>query len=247
MIQSQILPELVSPAQHGFVPRRGIITCWKSIINLIQQMPWIYEYDLSTFFDGINHKLLIETIVNKLKVPHKDQKRWKRIIRMSVHDKSKNSITPTLVGMPQGLPISPVLCIQALEKSGFLDPLHQGTIIQYVDDGLVLSETEIDVRKASNILNGRSRDGIEINHDKSRIINSKTDSLKFTGLTLSPDGELNSTPKSGNSFNIGNINKPEDINWKRIFYSNTTNTSPSSTNHSSDKYSIITNVLNSRA
>lgn len=105
----------------------------------------------------------------------------------------------------------------ALDKSGFLDTLKEGTLVQYVDDGVVLGETEKDVLNASKILNNRSRDGIKINHDKSKITNSKTDSLKFIGLTLFPDGTLKSTPKSGSISTLGNINKPNSINWKQLF------------------------------
>nr|QCQ69132.1 reverse transcriptase [Powellomyces hirtus] len=105
---------------------------------------------------------------------------------MSVRDQTNKTLTPTQTGMPQGLPISPVICILALDQSGFLDTLKEGTLVQYVDDGVGLGETENHVLNASRTLNNRSRDGILINHDKSKITNSKSDSLKFLGITLCP-------------------------------------------------------------
>nr|QCQ69131.1 RNA-dependent DNA polymerase [Powellomyces hirtus] len=242
MVLSLILPEIISLHQHGFVPKRGIITCWKRIITLIEKLPWVYEFDLATFFDGINHKLIIETIINKFKVPRKDLKRWRKIIRISVFDKTNNTTTPTRSGMPQGLSIYPVISILALEQSGFLEPLNDGILVQYVDDGLILSKTEKDVIKASRDLNAISRDGIQINHEKYRITNSKSSNIKFIGLTLSPNGVFNSTPKSGNSFTVGNINEPDVINWKHLFPSSitTSTTSPSLTSNSSLIATILT-------
>jgi len=69
MILSLIVPTIVSPNQHGFIPEKGIQSCWAQVLIDIKTKRWIYEFDLEAFFDTISHDLIRGMLAGKLKVP----------------------------------------------------------------------------------------------------------------------------------------------------------------------------------
>lgn len=81
--------------------------------------------------------------------------------------------------MPQGLAISPIICLLALEHSGFIDVIQGGEIVQYADDGIVIANSLETAMEAEGILKGRCHSGIKINNEKSKITDLTKDSLKF--------------------------------------------------------------------
>lgn len=55
----------ISSEQHGFVPQRGTLTAWKSLLSKINKYDYIYEFDLEKCFDKIrldSQKVLMENI-----------------------------------------------------------------------------------------------------------------------------------------------------------------------------------------
>lgn len=46
---SDVFPE----NQHGFLPNRGTLTAWKSILSKAISKPDIYEFDYKGFFDNV--------------------------------------------------------------------------------------------------------------------------------------------------------------------------------------------------
>ena len=108
---------IASSNQHGFLPNKGIKTCWLEIIDIIKTKRWVYEYDLESFFDSIDHDLITETLVSQLKVPKGHLSLWRRLMTIPVKD--GQTITPTMSGMPQGTAIAPIICILTLEHIGF--------------------------------------------------------------------------------------------------------------------------------
>jgi len=63
---------------------------------------------------------------------------WHMILTLSVKDPQLGTITPTTVGVPQGLSISPVISILVLEWLQFIQPIGSFNIVQYSDDGLLI-------------------------------------------------------------------------------------------------------------
>lgn len=48
------LDRTLHPAQHGFRPGRGTLTCWREILSRVIQHKNIYEYDLKQFFPSVS-------------------------------------------------------------------------------------------------------------------------------------------------------------------------------------------------
>jgi len=47
-------------SQHGFVPKRGVLTAWKEIIDKVLDAKWIYECDLKQFFPSVETEVVID-------------------------------------------------------------------------------------------------------------------------------------------------------------------------------------------
>lgn len=49
----------IHPNQHGFIPGKGTLTAWRSVLSIVNN-PDIYEYDLKGFFDNVRtDKILV--------------------------------------------------------------------------------------------------------------------------------------------------------------------------------------------
>jgi hypothetical protein len=49
--------------QHGFMPKRGTLTAWKSFFEQkIHEKKWIYEYDFTSYFDSVSLQRIMEQL-----------------------------------------------------------------------------------------------------------------------------------------------------------------------------------------
>lgn len=128
---------------------------------------------------------------------------WAKVLRVPV--KHPNGIVrPTEVGVPQGLSISPVLSILVLEYIDFLKEIPGVGIIQYSDDGLIIGANEEAVKAAAETINARCIEGIAIDPAKSGF-STVSAGLKFVGFTLTGEGLLLATPRTGQEILIGDL------------------------------------------
>ena len=95
---------------HGFRPKRGCHSALKSIRSW-QGVSWFVEGDIKSFFDSINHFILAELLAK-----HFDEARlihlyWKLVKAgyVEFEPKKKPKFYQTLMGVPQGGIISPLL------------------------------------------------------------------------------------------------------------------------------------------
>jgi hypothetical protein len=56
------LKDKIHPNQHGFVPGRGTMTAWKTIINEVIKAKDIYEIDLKRAFDSVSLSYIAKTL-----------------------------------------------------------------------------------------------------------------------------------------------------------------------------------------
>lgn len=55
-------------SQHGYLPQRGVHTCWKEILEKVNAK-YIYEFDLKGFFDNVPHELINFKLKNTYQMP----------------------------------------------------------------------------------------------------------------------------------------------------------------------------------
>jgi group II intron reverse transcriptase/maturase len=102
-----------SPHSHGFRPNKGCHTALMEVHKTWTGTKWIIEGDISSYFDSIDHKILLEILKEKI-----DDNRFIRLIQGLlesgymedwIHNK-------TYSGTPQGGVLSPLLANIYLDK-----------------------------------------------------------------------------------------------------------------------------------
>lgn len=58
--------ELMSSNQHGFIPSRGTLTAWQSILLTVIWKKYIWEFDLEKFFDSVNPSAVSEKLMRRI-------------------------------------------------------------------------------------------------------------------------------------------------------------------------------------
>lgn len=91
---------------HGFRPERSCHTALSQIKSQFTSVKWFCEFDISGFFDNVDHKILINLLERKI-----DDKRFLRLLRrfLKAGYMEKWEWHATYSGMPQGGVISPLL------------------------------------------------------------------------------------------------------------------------------------------
>jgi group II intron reverse transcriptase/maturase len=105
--------EQFSDRSHGFRPDRGCHTALREIHEVWKGINWFIEGDISGCFDNISHKVLLDTLREKI-----HDERFIRLIKnmLSAGYIEDWKFNATLSGTPQGGIISPLLANIYLDK-----------------------------------------------------------------------------------------------------------------------------------
>jgi group II intron reverse transcriptase/maturase len=107
LVLEYIYEPIFLDTSHGFRTERG---CHSALYNISTWtgMTWIIEGDIQSYFDNVNHQLLISLIQKKIKDQQFIDLLWK-LIRAGFLDADMKGIQSTSIGVPQGGVVSPVL------------------------------------------------------------------------------------------------------------------------------------------
>ena len=212
LVLNLLIAEVISPRQFGFTPGRSIYGCWLEVLRSLITTPKarVFEFDFSKFFDKLDHSYLLRASSDLLKLNPDFEALIGRLVTVPFRDKGKR-IQPNKVGVPQGLPISPMLANLCTDKA-VLKRLNN--VFVYADDGLLIASADkfdAKVEKFRGLLK-ESCSGIEISESKSKVSDFPAIgfSLKFLGITLTREGFSLAT-KSGRTERISTFS------WKRVF------------------------------
>jgi hypothetical protein len=177
--------------QHGFRKRRGTWTAWKSILKQYIDSDWkirVIEFDLKAFFNTVNPVFVGEliskidwglakyvTLVNRLSIAKMDKLEEEEEYKW--YQKRKKLLQK--LGLPQGVPWSPLLASLCLGPAGF----NSKGILMYADDGLIFFNPQEDPNPIDRIMKIPEfiRSGIKFSWEKTT---APRDKLKFLGVEL---------------------------------------------------------------
>ncbi|QZO11379.1 group II intron reverse transcriptase/maturase [Pseudoalteromonas piscicida] len=181
-VLSPIIDSTFSDNSFGFRPNRNGQQAVKQVQQIIKSKRNIaVDVDLSKFFDRVNHDLLMRNLSRHVK----DKRLLKligRYLRAGIDD--NGTLIPSLEGVPQGGPLSPLLSNimlddldKELEQRG-----HQ--FARYADDFIILVKSK---RAGERVLASVTRFletklKLLVNMDKSQVV--KTTQSKFLGFTF---------------------------------------------------------------
>jgi len=181
-VLSPIVDGTFSGNSFGFRPNRNGLQAVKQVQQIIKSRRNIaVDVDLSKFFDRVNHDLLMRNLSRHVK----DKRLLKligRYLRAGIDD--NGTLIPSLEGVPQGGPLSPLLSNimlddldKELEQRG-----HQ--FARYADDFIILVKSK---RAGERVLASVTRFletklKLLVNTDKSHVV--KTTQSKFLGFTF---------------------------------------------------------------
>jgi RNA-directed DNA polymerase len=160
-----------SDNSYGFRPNRGCKDALREVNHYLKTgYTWVVDVDLESYFDTINHGILMKQIQNRIS----DTRLLKLIhsyLEQKIMDTTKGW-TPEK-GSPQGAVISPLL------SNIYLDPLDKlmeqsgFKMIRYADDMVILCRTQIEAETAYQILKNWTDTAKLILHpEKTRIVDS---------------------------------------------------------------------------
>ena len=196
-ILSPIFDPTFSENSFGFRPKRCGRHAVKQVHGFIQQKRRIaVDVDLSTFFDRVNHDLLM----SKRSLRIRDKRLLTLIghyLRAGIMDKEQR--LPSTDGVPQGGPLSPLLSnilLDSLDK----ELEHRGhCFARYADDFIILVKSQ---RAGERVLASvtqylETRLKLMVNTQKSQVV--KMTQSKFLGFTFT-HGRIQWHPKTLHQF-----------------------------------------------
>ena len=154
---------------YGFRPERAAHQAiQQSQKNINEGYKSIVEMDLKSFFDEVNHAILLQLIYRKVKCPT-----TLRMIRLWLRTPIfiKGKLTKRRKGVPQGSPLSPLLSnILLNEMDKFLTQKGQ-KFVRYADDFSIYCKSKSKAKEIGNqvFLFLKNKLKLPINLDKSGI------------------------------------------------------------------------------
>lgn len=188
---------------YGFRPKRSAHQALHEIRdNLVKGRTEVYDADLSSYFDTIDHSELMEKVQRRI-VDRQVLKLIKMFLEAIVIDKDENgriTSTKATAGTPQGGVISPLLAnIYLHDFDRAFNNEHESPavfanakLIRYADDFVIMVKymSKRITTWIEEKLEGKLK--LKINRDKTKVVNLKNEKevLNFLGYSFRYDRDL---------------------------------------------------------
>jgi len=158
-----------SETSYGFRPNRSARQAVQKSKEYIEMgFNYIIDIDLKTFFDEVDHCLVLNLIYRKVKCPITMRliRKWLRAPMML-----KGKLTKRTKGVPQGSPISPLLSNILLHELDRELESQGLKFVRYADDFSIYVKSQAEAKRIGNKLYLYLRDKLKlkINREKSGI------------------------------------------------------------------------------
>lgn len=142
---NKIYEPIFSEHSFGYRPRRSAHMAMEEVLNYLNEgYEWIVDLDIEKFFDTVNHDKLISILrekVNDATTLHL----IRAYLRAGVLD--EGLIERTIVGTPQGGPISVILSNVYLDKFDKELESRNLRFVRYCDDSIIFVKSEMSANR----------------------------------------------------------------------------------------------------
>jgi RNA-directed DNA polymerase len=156
---------------YGFRPGRGCHAAIARVEELLEQgYTWVVDVDLRSFFDTLDHEVLLGQVRRKVA-----DGRVLALLEAFLSQEVMDGLQSWLPegGTPQGAVISPLL------SNIYLDPLDHRMaddgfmMVRYADDFVLLCQTEQEAREAlAAVQEWTAQVGLSLHPDKTRLVDA---------------------------------------------------------------------------
>lgn len=179
-VLGQHLDRNFSPDSYGYRPGRSVEEAITRVAILRRSgYLWTVDGDIRKFFDTVRHGNLLRDLAARV-----SDRRFLALVEQWLAQTWERG-----VGLPQGLPVSPVLANLALDRVDH-DILSWPRCrwIRYADDFLLLCRSSRDAEEGLRRLRQRLRhEGLALHTDKTRLV-APAEPLVFLGYRLGTHG-----------------------------------------------------------
>lgn len=183
---SELLEPRFSPSSYAYRPGRGTAQACAQVDRLLADgsLRWLMDADISECFDCIDHAALISQLKAHGLWAHQTAWLLRAFLRSEMNAAPALGLTgPACLwrGLPQGSPLSPVLCNVALHPLDTVLEHHGLRFVRYADDFLVFGDSLSSIEGAGHlvaqVLAGM---GLALHPQKTRCIEA-ADGFSFLG------------------------------------------------------------------
>lgn len=182
LLLEPILDQSFSANSFGFRPNRNQGQAIEQARKIVASgKPFVVDIDLSKFFDRIHHDRLISQLGG-----HISDKRILRLIGMTLRSgvMSDGVLMPTLEGVTQGSPLSPLLSNLVLDKLDKELEKRELPFCRFADDCNIfvgsLKSAERVMENVCTFIENKLK--LVVNKEKSQV--ALSDRVKFLGMTI---------------------------------------------------------------
>lgn len=169
MVLSPILDKEFEECSFAYRKNRSVQKAIQKIINLRDKgYFWIVDADISSFFDEIDHEILVEEVRKYIKDVRVIDliKKW-----LSVDVVYKGIRSKLTKGVPQGSPISPLLSNLYLDSFDEFLMEERLKHVRFADDFVILCKDRPDAEEALELTEDiLKRLKLNLNYDKTRLV-----------------------------------------------------------------------------
>ena len=144
-VLSEIYEPIFSEHSYGFRPKRSAHMAMEEVVQYLNEgYEWIVDLDIEKFFDTVNHDKLISILrenVNDATTLHL----IRAYLRAGVLE--NGLIKSTIIGTPQGGPISVILSNIYLDKFDKELETRNLRFVRYADDSIILVKSEMSANR----------------------------------------------------------------------------------------------------
>ncbi|GAA6622220.1 reverse transcriptase domain-containing protein [Scytonema sp. NUACC26] len=157
-----------SPVSFAYRPNLSYLNAVEKVADLRDDgYSWVFDADITKFFDNIEHSRLLQQV--RLYLDHPGIlcliKSW-----ISVGVLTNEGLVLPQKGIPQGAVISPLLANIYLHEFDEAIAASQLQLVRYADDFLVLARTQTEILQAQiEVINLLDSMGLTLNAEKTQI------------------------------------------------------------------------------
>ncbi len=176
VIKSYLEPRLEAQFHkhsYGYRPLKSAHQAVEAVQHNVRQYAWVIDMDIKSFFDEVNHKLLMKALERHVK------EKWvkmyiRRWLESPIQQPDGTLIQKEGKGTPQGGVISPLLAnlfLHYVLDKWITKQYPQIAFVRYADDIVVHCHTEEEARQLSGAIKSRLEEcQLRLNEEKTKVI-----------------------------------------------------------------------------